>query len=262
MQVVKSNNQSPPDVSEMYHERFFSLKDQGLNQPEQLSPEWFAMRKGKLSGSKLSQFMFINTEEELTTFYEEVFEGRKRPPFTPEQQSWVEWGRKHEDIALKALLDNVPNMYALEAPMVQHTEVQWIASSPDGFYEFFNEDGVYEDGCIEIKCPAKSKKCNTKPTYYYVPQMYWEMACSGKRRVIFCSWGPDNCRGWKIEWDDAVWIALCEIVKDFKQRKSPSALPFDQWKILQHRLRNACHNACNLTAVRLYDGDGWGKQVC
>jgi len=257
----KQMDQSPPDLDTMYHERFFSLGDQEITEPAQLSQEWFARRKGKLSGSKLSQFMFIKTEDELQTFYEEVFEGRKKPPFTPEQQGWCKWGRDHEDIALKAMLDNVPNMYAMEAPMVQHSDIGWMASSPDGFYELVDENGTtYEDGCIEIKCPAKAKKCNTKPTYYYIPQTYWEMACAGKKSVIFCSWGPDNCKAWKMYWDDNVWIALCEIVKDFRNRKKPAALPFEQWKILQHRLRSACHNACNTGATPLHPEAGWGKQ--
>jgi len=264
MECAKQNAQGPPDLDEMYHSRFFSLKDQEIEQPAQLSSEWFAMRKGKLSGSKLSQFMFIKTEEELTTFYEEVFEGRKRPPFTEEQQKWVKWGRDHEDIALKAMLDNVPNMVALEAPMVQHTSCDWIAASPDGFYEMFDPERpteVIERGCVEIKCPAKSMKCNTKPTYYYIPQTYWEMACSGRDKVIFCSWGPDNCRAWKMHWTEDVWGPLCDIVHDFRKRKSEDAVPFDQWKILQHRLRNACHTVCNESAIPLHPPEGWGPQL-
>ncbi len=261
-QQLSQNPQAPPDLNALYHDRFFSLGDQDIKEPEQRSPEWFARRKGKLSGSKLSNFMFIKSEAELTKMYEEVFEGRKKDPFTEEQQKWMQWGCEHEDTALKCLLDNTPNLYAMEAPMVQHTTIPWMASSPDGFYEFFDENGdVYEDGCIEIKCPAKKKKCNTKPTYYYIPQTYLEMGCSGKNKVIFCSWGPDNCKAWKMQWTDDVWVPLSQMIHDFKVRKTDKALPFDEWKILQHNLLMACHNVCDNASEPMHPPEGWGKQM-
>ena len=58
----------------------FSLKDQGITEPEQRSPEWFERRRNKLTGSKLSQFLFIKTQDERVQLFEEVFEGRKRSP--------------------------------------------------------------------------------------------------------------------------------------------------------------------------------------
>ena len=261
-QQLSQNPQAPPDLNELYHDRFFSLGDQDIKEPEQRSQEWFARRKGKLSGSKLSNFMFVKTEEELTKMYEEIFEGRKKDPFTEEQQKWMKWGCEHEDTALKCLLDNTPNLYAMESPMVQHTKIPWMASSPDGFYELFDENGdVYEDGCIEIKCPAKKKKCNTKPTYYYIPQTYLEMACSGKNKVIFCSWGPDNCKAWKMQWTNDVWLPLSQMIRDFKIRKTERALPFDQWKTLQHELLSACHNVCDNASEPMHPPEGWGKQM-
>ena len=51
-------------MSELKHERFHSLDDQGIKVPKQRSQEWFFMRKGKLSGSKLSQFLFLKSFEE------------------------------------------------------------------------------------------------------------------------------------------------------------------------------------------------------
>ena len=103
------------------------------------------------------------------------------------------------------------------------------------------------------------KKANTKPTYYYVLQMYLEMACSGKDKVIFCSWGPDACRAWKLKWNDELWELLSTMMDDLKNTKSSRALPFDQWSMLQYRLKSACHSACN-EATPLFEGDGWDPQ--
>ena len=240
---------------ELQHDRFFSLDDQGIVEPAQKSPEWFARRKGKLSGSKFSQLLFLNSQEDRVKYYEEVFEGRQKDPFPEHVKAYMAWGNQHEDTALAVLLNNMPNMYAMEAPMVQHSEIPWLASSPDGFYELFDAVGnTYEKGCIEIKCPAKKKKANDKPTYYYVPQMFMEMACSGNNKVIFCSWGLDKCRAWKMDWTDDVWIPLSNLIMEFKDTKKTGT--WERYKLLQFRLKSACMDLCN-NASPLFDGDGW-----
>lgn len=239
------------------HPRFFSLKDQNITEPEQRSQEWFERRRNKLSGSKLSRFLFIRTQDERIQFAEEVFEGRKREEFTEEQKGYVKWGQDHEDIALDVLLNNIPNLIAMEAPMVQHSSTSWLASSPDGFYHLVDDTGTsYETGCIEIKCPAKKKVCNDKVTYYYVLQMHLEMACSGYRKAIFCSWGPKLCRAWKIEFNDDLWEMLCKLMTDLKDTKTDKAMPFKDWSLTQYRLKSLCYDVVD-RAVSLYDNDGW-----
>ncbi len=229
-------------MSELKHKRFFSLDDQNIRVPAQRTPEWFDMRRGKLSGSKLSNFLFINSQEEAVTMYKEVFEGQKKPEFTAEQKSWCAWGSQHEDEAMFNLLENIKDIYVFEAPMVQHTENIFLASSPDGFYDKFNKQGdCIESGVVEIKCPAKAKKASKKVTYYYVPQMYLEMACSGRRFAIFCSWGPKKTRAWKIRWNDDVWRCLCETIDVFRNIKQYET--YDKFGLAQFHLKRACHQA-------------------
>lgn len=252
---------SAPDdnktMSELQHERFHSLDDQGIKVPKQRSQEWFFMRKGKLSGSKLSQFLFLKSFEEYKIFYEEIWEGRQKPAFTEEQKEWVKWGCDNEDTAMEQLLRNVPDIVAFEAPMVQHNEVIYLASSPDGFYDQYKNGEVVETGIIEIKCPGKRKCASTNVTYYYVPQMYMEMACSGRRNAIFCSWGPKYTRAWKIKWDDNVWNALCIMIETFRQIKTGEET--DVWNKLQmcqFHLKRLCHQVVD-SAIPLHDGSGW-----
>lgn len=257
LKQMQTTQEAPPPL---IHDRFFSLEDQGIVEPAQKSPEWFARRKGKLSGSKFSQLLFIRSQEDRIKYFEEVFEGRPKSPFPDIVKQYMAWGNKYEDTALEVLIHNIPNMYAMEAPMVQHSEIPWLASSPDGFYELFDSVGkVYEKGCIEIKCPAKKKKCNDKPTYYYVPQMFMEMACSGNNKVIFCSWGPDKCRAWKMEWTDDVWIPLSNMIMNFKNTKT-SPTSWDEYSVLQYRLKRACMDLCN-NATPLFEGDGWSSSI-
>ena len=254
---VYKQMQQQQQETPILHDRFFSLDDQGIVEPAQKSPEWFARRKGKLSGSKFSQLLFLKTQEERVKYFEEVFEGRPKDPFPDHVKQYMLWGNDHEDTALTVLLNNMENMYAMEAPMVQHSEIKWLASSPDGFYELFDAIGnVYEKGCIEIKCPAKRKKCNDKPTYYYVPQMFMEMACSGHNKVIFCSWGLDKCRAWKMEWTDDVWIPLSNLIMEFKNTKETGTWENDSCNsILIYRDNSTLSGLSKFHKERLNDSE-------
>ena len=243
-------------MSQFTHERFFSLDGQNLDEPSQRSEEWFRRRKNKLSGSKLSQFLFCNGDDDRIKFYEEVFEGRKKDPFTEEQMGWMEWGREHEDGALEEFLNRKTDIIAFEAPHIQHNSINWLSATPDGFYQIFDEESedfdIVEEGILEIKCPAKSKKCNRKVTYYYVPQMYLEMACSDKRKAIFISWGPKRLRAWKLEWDNDFWKVLSRMMDTFHRTKSGAT--YDEFELCQVELRRACHQVVdNATPIGDWD---------
>ena len=115
------------------HARFVPL----TGAPEQLSDAWFAQRKGRLTGSKYSNLYFINSEEEYDEYYGIVWEGKPRPPFSEQAKKYMEYGRKHEDIALCAFLDKAPkvvgDLYVAESPFYPHT-IPFLGASPDGTY--------------------------------------------------------------------------------------------------------------------------------
>lgn len=241
-------------MSQLIHPRFHSLKDQNIDVPVQKSPAWFAQRKHKLSGSKLSQFIYIENMDDAVRMYEEIWEGRKKVPFTKEQNAWMKWGSDHEDVAMEKLLDNVPNLIAFEAPFVQHTEVEYLSSSPDGFYNEYKDGEIVETGVIEIKTPAKYKKAKQEVIHYYVPQVYMEMAVSGLRNAIFCTWGPKKTTAWKMRWDDKVWTALCNVITLFRNIKTTTT--WEQFQLAQFHLKTCCHQAVG-DAEALHPDKGW-----
>tara|TARA_B100001063_G_C16735878_1_gene541946 strand:- start:1 stop:771 length:771 start_codon:yes stop_codon:yes gene_type:complete len=245
-------------MSNFTHPRFFSLQDQNLNEPSQRSEEWFRRRKNKLSGSKLSNFLFCKDDEERKRWYEEVFEGREREPFTEVQLGYMEYGRENEDTAMIAFLNQKTDIMAFEAPHVQHNSVEWLSATPDGFYQIFDEEAedlvILEEGIIEIKCPARTRKANKKVTYYYVPQMFLEMCCSDKRKAIFVSWDKTCVRAWRLEWDDDYWNILSRMMDNFHNTKNGST--YEQFKLCQFELRRASHKMVE-KAVPLYPGNGW-----
>lgn len=244
-------------MSQLQHERFFSLRDQAIDEPEQRSDAWFKMRVGKLSSSKFSRFLFMKNLEEVRQFYGEVWEGFPREEFTEEQQEWVNWGVLHEDTAMKNLLDNMPNMVAYEAQMLVHSGLPYLSASADGFYQLLDEYGnVTEDGIVEIKCGGKTKKAYPKTKFYYVPQCYLHMACSGKRTALFVSWGKDYTRAWRLHWNESFWKILCDTIYAFRRVKED--LTWEEFEVHQFYLRRACNEEVD-NAEPLHGGKGWAS---
>lgn len=237
------------------HKRFLPLKGGII----QLTDEWFKMRKGRLTGSKLGSFCFIKDKEEYDNYYAEVFEGKKKPPFTEQQLGYMKYGREHEDVAICAFLDAAPkqlgDIYVAESPFYKHTDPT-VGASPDGTYAIFKGTKIVEEGVIEVKCPGKApNRPYTKWKHYYVPQTFWEMACSGHKKAITISWGPRNMRAWKYDWDEDYWKVLCNIVDGFRKH-----VPYEEFQDLQAQLVEASHRIAN-NAECIHEGSGWKQNA-
>jgi hypothetical protein len=233
------------------HSRFVPLTD-GI---EQLSDEWFKQRRGRLTGSKLANFCFIKDEEEYHDYYGIVFEGKPKPPFSEQAKEYMAYGRKHEDVAVCCFLDDAPatvgDIYLAESPFYKHTDPT-MGASPDGTYAIYKDGKIAEEGVIEIKCPGKApNRPYPKWKYYYVPQTFWEMSCSGHKKAITISWGPRNMRAWRYDWDEKYWNVLCNIVTGFRNH-----VPYKEFQDLQAELISESHRIAN-NAACLHPGKGW-----
>ena len=233
------------------HPRFVPL----IGGIEQLTDEWFKQRRGRLTGSKLANFCFIKDEEEYHDYYGIIFEGKPKPPFSEQAQEYMAYGRKHEDVAVCCFLDDAParvgDIYLAESPFYKHTDPT-MGASPDGTYAIYKDGKLAEEGVIEIKCPGKSpNRPYPKWKYYYVPQTFWEMSCSGHKKAITISWGPRNMRAWKYDWDEKYWNTLCNIVEGFRNH-----VPYKEFQDLQAELISESHRIAN-NATPLHPGKGW-----
>lgn len=153
------------------------------------SPEWFAIRCGKVTASRVSDVLAktktgwgagrANYAAELIA---ERLTGSTAPSFT---NAAMQWGTDTEPKAR----DSYAERHAVtveEIGFVDHPEIAMTGASPDGL--------VGSSGLIEIKCPNTATHLDTLLSETvpgkYVTQMQWQMACTGRDWCDFVSFDP------------------------------------------------------------------------
>lgn len=160
------------------------------NYMEQRSEEWFAIRRGKVTASRIGDILATirngnwaasrkNYAAQLVT---ERLTGKDPEPFTNEA---IEWGVAQEGPAREAYTKRTGNAVK-EIGFVDHPRIPMAGASPDGL--------VGEDGLLEIKCPTTATHienllgADLKEQYRL--QMLWQMACTGRKWCDFVSYDP------------------------------------------------------------------------
>ena len=156
---------------------------------DQRSEEWFAARLGKVTASRLSDVLAtIKTGEAAARanyrieLVAERLTGKSTPGFT---SAAMQWGVECEPMARSAY-ETETGLIVTEVGFVDHPTIAMAGASPDGL--------VGDDGLIEIKCPETKTHIETltskKAPSKYIPQMQWQMACTGRQWVDFVSFDP------------------------------------------------------------------------
>lgn len=153
------------------------------------TPEWFAQRLGKVTASRLADVMAkIKTGEAASraTYRAELvaerLTGKAAEGFT---NSAIKWGNDCEPLARSAY-EAETGMLVTEVAMMTHPVIEMAGASPDGLVDV--------DGLLEIKCPETKTHIDTilsgDAPAKYIPQMQWQMACTGRQWVDFVSFDP------------------------------------------------------------------------
>lgn len=141
---------------------------------EQRTPEWFAQRLGKFTGSQFAALMAgESTETYLGYLREKAWErltGKSVSTFTNEA---MQHGIDTEPQA-RAYYEFVTDNQVIEQGFVIHPELDFVGMSPDGL--------IGDNGLVEIKCPQ--------------PKTHIEYLASGKM--------PSKYR-WQVQ--GQLWIA-------------------------------------------------------
>lgn len=150
---------------------------------------WKALRAGKVTASRIADVIAkIKTGEAAGRANYRADLIAERLTGIPAESYFnaaMEWGINTEPLARLAY-EAVTGNQVQEVAFVPHPNIEWSGASPDGL--------VGDDGLVEIKCPNTS----THLTYLlqgkvpakYIPQMAWQLACTGREWCDFVSFDP------------------------------------------------------------------------
>ncbi len=156
---------------------------------EQGTPEWFAQRLGKVTASRISDIIAktktgvaASRGNYLAQLVAERLTGQTADSF---KSGAMQHGTETEPQARMAY-EAETGLMVSEVAMIEHPTIAMSGASPDGL--------VGEDGLVEIKCPNTNTHIATlladKAPSGYIPQMQWQMACTGRAWCDFVSFDP------------------------------------------------------------------------
>ena len=156
---------------------------------EQGSKEWFDARCGKVTASRVADLSARtrNGYSSLRATYmsELLVERITGLPVEKYKTPAMEWGTAHEKTA-REVYEGLHGNLVQTIGFVPHPSIENSGCSPDGL--------VDDDGLIEIKCPNTSTHLETVMSGEipdkYIPQMMWQMACTGRQWCDFISFDP------------------------------------------------------------------------
>ena len=185
---------------------------------EQRSDEWFKIRCGKVTASRVSDVIAktksgwgASRANYMAQLIAERLTGEVADSYT---NSAMQWGTDHEDEARTAY-EFYQNENVQEIGFVKHQKLE-SGASPDGL--------VGKDGLIEIKCPNTSTQIQTlldqKIPRKYETQMLWQMECTQRKWCDFVSYDPRMPENLKLfvrrfERDDERLDEIRAMVADF-----------------------------------------------
>jgi putative phage-type endonuclease len=185
--------------------------------PEQRSPEWFAMRNGKITASDGGAVVGKNKHEPQYNFIMKKVFGS-----TFETGEACYHGKKFEQV-VTMMYEYKNDVYTEEFGLLAHPEHYFLGASPDGICSPFKRDKKTPTHLVgrmlEIKCPLMRKiqysgdiKDNICPIYYWC-QVQLQLECCD---LDECDFVQCNIEEYKTRAD---WLADTSDECDFKSKK-------------------------------------------
>lgn len=149
------------------------------------SPEWFAIRLGKVTASRIPD-LTARTKTGYSTsranyMADLIAERLTGVPAESFKSAAMQWGTDNEGEA-RSNYEFMTDCEVASVGFVQHPTIPMAGASPDGF--------VGEDGLVEFKCPLTATHIETlrggSIDGKYLKQVQWQMACRPERK--WCDW--------------------------------------------------------------------------
>lgn len=156
---------------------------------EQGSPEWFAIRLGKVTASRVADVAAktksgwgASRANYMAQLIAERLTGTAAESYT---NAAIQWGTEKEPDARAAYEFRTDRAVELVG-FVGHPKIQMTGASPDGL--------VSIDGLVEIKCPNTATHIDTllgqAVPAKYITQIQWQLACTDRKWCDFVSYDP------------------------------------------------------------------------
>jgi putative phage-type endonuclease len=152
--------------------------------------EWFEQRLGCLTASRIGDALTKkrngeSSQKRMDLILELAVERITGKPAEHFTSVWMERGIELEPLA-RAAFEMKTSQEVAQVDLVFHESIRWAACSPDG---------ITGESVLEIKVP----KPTTHAEYLlgecvpaeYVPQISWQLACTGLKSAWFASYCPD-----------------------------------------------------------------------
>ena len=156
---------------------------------DQRTDEWFASRLGKATASRIADII-AKTKTGPSASRENyavqlVLERITQTKGESYSNAAMQWGTETEPLARQAY-ELKRGLFVDEVGFIDHPTIANSGASPDGL--------IGTDGLVEIKCPNSATHMETLVTrkipQKYIPQMTWQMACTGRSWCDFVSFDP------------------------------------------------------------------------
>jgi putative phage-type endonuclease len=157
---------------------------------EQRSPEWFAARKGRITGSMVGAALGLDPNTSRDEAMRRMVRAYQGLPSEFVGNIATSWGTNHEEEAREAF-EYDQGLTVTPATFVVHPTLPWLGASPDGY--------VRNYALLEIKCPyglrdktkpVPFKSIKEQPHYY--AQMQIQMYCADRVACYFWQWTPND----------------------------------------------------------------------
>lgn len=156
---------------------------------EQGSPEWKALRAGKVTASRVADVIArtktgwgASRANYMAELIAERLTGQPAPSFS---NAAMQWGTDKEPEA-RDYYAFITGAAVEQIAFAHHPTLADSGASPDGL--------VGDDGLVEIKCPNTATHIDTLlgavGASKYMTQMQWQMACTGRKWCDFVSYDP------------------------------------------------------------------------
>lgn len=183
---------------------------------EQLTPQWFADRSDRVTGSIVGAILGLNPWSSRSDMMKQKL-GYK----TFGGNAATAYGSFHEDYAHADFVSDT-GLSVHVGGFVVHPDHDWLGASPDGL--------IGDDAVLEIKCPFRIRD-DEQPKFksiedqqHYYAQVQIEMFCTGRTKAYFYQWTRNGSKleivPFDPDWIDAHFPELLEFYNEWQSRKN------------------------------------------